>query len=59
MNLTALEHGLATAIMDSLEDVKNFSWHISLKRTIDALWQQSYYAPSPGTFYMLWDHMVP
>ena len=59
LQVTALETCLVSSIDDQIEDVRNFSWHISLKRTIDTAWQQSYYSPKAGCFYMLWDHMAP
>ena len=57
--LVAQEQAAAAEITDLLPDVENMAWHLSLRRTIEKLWKESWYAPRMRTCYGLWDHMAP
>ena len=57
--LTTHEVVISDALEKEMEDITNMAFHLSLKRTLDQLWQQSWTAPEPRTVYILWDHMVP
>ena len=50
--------GFSAALDKCIEDVTNMAWHLSLKRSIDALWQQAFHQPRDKITYALWDHMV-
>ena len=58
VELTAQEVAFSSAVRGFEEDVSNFAWHMSLRRTVDECWRKAWHEPSPATQYLLWDHMV-
>ena len=58
VELTALEVAFSSAVQSFQEDVANFSWHLSLRRTVDECWRKAWHEPSAATQYLLWDHIV-
>ena len=56
--LEAVEVTLLGALDEWMEDVRNYSWHLQLIRSNEFLWRKSWYAPTGGCFYMIWDHMA-
>ena len=59
VELTSHEVALCEELEGWLPDLRNMSWHVSLKVTTEALWRNAWSWPSASTAYVLWDHMVP
>ena len=59
VEVTTIEHDLCARLCEYEEDVKNWSWHLALRRSVEAAWRSSWYHPAEPTAYLLWDHMAP
>ena len=57
--LTTHEVALVEGLSSHEEDLKNMSWHLSLKVTIDNIWRGCWSFPADATVYCVWDHMAP
>ena len=58
LQLRSLEATMHEGVAAALDDVRNYSFHLALKRTLDLRWADCWYRPAEHTTYMLWDHMV-
>ena len=59
MKLCAHEAAASGEVASVMPDVDNMAWHLALKRSIQRLWEDSWYSPQSKVLYGLWDHMVP
>ena len=41
-----------------LPDMRNMTWHLMMKNTIEQIWRKAWYSPQDYTTYGIWDHMV-
>ena len=57
--LVATEVQVVAAFEAALPDLRNMSWHLQLKRSVEAIWHRSYQNPTEHTRYAIWDHMAP
>ena len=59
IGLASAEVQFAENIKAELEDIRNISFHLAIKHSVDVLWQSNWREPPRGCICMLWDHMVP
>ena len=56
--LSGLQVQFREQLLEQVEHVKNWSWHLALKRTMEVAWDEAWQSPLPNHLYILWDHMV-
>ena len=57
-DLVAHEVSMVQDLEQQLPDLRNMSWHLSLKETVQALWRAAWAHPGQDTAYAVWDHMA-
>ena len=57
--LTAHEVAMVQELDVHVPDLRNMSWHLQLKATVDSLWRSAWTFPAGDTAYACWDHMAP
>ena len=58
LQLQTVEFMLREGLEGCMVEVENMAFHLSLKRTVDHLWDECWYRPKITTLYGLWDHMA-